>query len=471
MCLQTANRAEVREADGKLMPQPRLPSMDVLLLVSLMAGLNLPLIFTGFTGMDQYGFFTLGLAAKWPLALAAAANVVLALLAYAVYRAILDLRPETGFAARLYQRQGPLGRYALMFGAPAALAVFPSLLMTSYGAKPYFLFAGVLTVGFLSITAALKDGEFRLHPEIARYWFLSAAVALWLMLAIWIAGVLGLYYASQAAPIGNFLWPWDFSWSNLGYPQEYFEQRQRAAFLAFTFAGAGCIAAILAGLSLDSLLRRAGAAAAPDNTQPAQESQPAAMEPPPQQPPPSPESLDGEPIPNWPAMVLNMLAGEQGQAQDGPDFLASLNGSEIAIGARQYEGLLADKERLLQGASLLVDKASGTAFAKDGGDWKRIAFRGRLKGPFLLLCIYARHPGRRFTSAELESLLRMELPDRSELNVSNFFGQLQKRQRPPVPVRRDDDGSYIPEMVNVCFLDARPVVRPAALTASDNTRF
>ena len=35
-----------------LMPLPRLPSMGVLLLVSLMAGLNLPLIFTGFTGMD-----------------------------------------------------------------------------------------------------------------------------------------------------------------------------------------------------------------------------------------------------------------------------------------------------------------------------------------------------------------------------------------------------------------------------------
>ncbi len=435
-----------------------------------MAGLNLPLIFTGFTGMDQYGFFTLGLAAKWPLALAAAANIALALLAYAVYRAIGELPPGTGFAARLYQRQGVLGRYALMFGAPVALAVFPSLLMTSYGAKPYFLFIGVLTVGFLGITAALKDGKLRPHPEIARYWFLSAAVALLLLLAVWIAGTLSLYYVSQVVPIGNFLWPWDFSWSSLGYLQEHFEQRQRAAFLAFAFAGVGCIVAVLAGLGLDSLLRRAGAEAAPDKTQPAQSSQTADMPSPAQQPPPSPESLDGEPTPNWVAAVLNMLAGEQGQAQDEPDFLASLNGREIAIGARQYEGLLADKERLLQGASLLVDKASGTAFAKDSGDWKRIAFRGRLKGPFLLLCIYARHPGRRFTSAELESLLRTELPDRSDLNVSNFFAQLQKRQRPPVPVRRDDDGSYIPETVNVCFLDAHPVVRPVALTASDNTR-
>lgn len=454
------------------MPQPRLPSMGVLLLLSLMAALNLPLIFTGFTGMDQYGFFTLGLTAKWPLALAlaAAANVALAILAYAAYRAICELRLGTGFAARLCERQGAFGRYALMFGAPVAVAVFPSLLLAGYGAKPYFLFAGVLTVGFLGITAALKDGELRLHPEIARYWFLSAAVALLLLLATWIAGALGLYYASQAAPIGNFLWPWDFSWGSLGYQQEHFEQRQRAAFLAFTFAGAGCITAVLAGLSLDSLLRRAGAAATPDNTQPAQESQTADMASPPQQPPPPPESLDGEPTPEWAEAVLSALAGEQDQAQDEPDFLACLNGREIAIGARQYEGLLADKEHLLQGASLLVDKASGTAFANDGGNWKRVIFRGRLKGPFLLLCIYARHPGRRFTSAELESLLRTELPDRAELNVSNFFAQLQKRQRPPVPVQREDDGSYIPETVNVCFLDARPVVRPAALTASDNTR-
>ena len=57
------------------------------------------------------------------------------------------------------------------------------------------------------------------------------------MLAVWIGGALGLYYASQAPPVGNFLWQWEFSWSSLGYPQEDFEQRQRTAFLAFTFAG------------------------------------------------------------------------------------------------------------------------------------------------------------------------------------------------------------------------------------------
>ena len=452
-----------------LMPLPRLPSMGVLLLVSLMAGLNLPLIFTGFTGMDQYGLFTLGLSAKWSLALAAAANVALSLLAYAVYRAIGELRPETGFAARLYERQGVLGRYAMFFGPPVALAMLPSLLLTGYGSKSYFIFVGVGTAGFLGIAAALKDGQARLHPEIARYWFISGAIALLLLLAVWIAGMLVLHYVSQIAPIGNFLWTWDFSWGSLGYPPEQFDQRQRTAFLALTAAGAGCMALIPIGLGLGPLLRRASATATPDGTPQVRQGQPAVPEPPPPHPWPAPENLDRESPPDWAEAVLSVLLGGQGQSRDEPDFVVSLNGCEIAIGARQYEGLLADKERLLHGAGLLVDKASGTAFVNDGGNWKRIAFRGRLKGPFLLLCLYARHPGRRFTSSELESLLRTELPDRAELNVSNFFAQLQKRQSPPVPVRRDADGSYIPETVNICFLDNRPGARPAMLTASDNT--
>ena len=453
-----------------LMPQTRLPSVGVLLLVSLLAGLNLPLIFVGFTGMDQYGFFSLGLAAGWPLILAAAANVALSLLAYASYRAISELRPDTGFAARLYEIQGGLRRYALLFGPPVALAMLPSLLLTSYGAKPYFIFVGVGTAGFLGIAAALKDGQVRLHPEIARYWFISGAIALLLLLAVWIAGMLVLHYVSQIAPTGNFLWSWDFSWDSLGYPPEQFDQRQRTAFLAFTAAGAGCMTLIPIGLFLGPLSRRASATAMQDEAPQVRQGQPAVPEPPPPPPWPAPENLDGESPPDWADAVLSVLAGEHNQSSDEPDFVASLNGREIAISARQYEGLLADKERLLQEAGLLVDKASGTAFVNDVGNWKRIAFRGRLKGPFLLLCLYARHPGRRFTSSELESLLRMELPDRSDLNVSNFFAQLQKRQSPRVPVRRDAEGSYIPETVNICFLDNRPGVRPAMLTASDSTR-
>jgi hypothetical protein len=71
----------------------------------------------------------------------------------------------------------------------------------------------------------------------------------------------------------------------------------------------------------------------------------------------------------------------------------------------------------------------------------------------LLLCIYARHPGRRFTIGELETLLGMELPDRADFNVNDFFTQLQRK--PDVPVERDAHGTYILESVRVCFLDPR----------------
>ena len=107
---------------------------------------------------------------------------------------------------------------------------------------------------------------------------------------------------------------------------------------------------------------------------------------------------------------------------------------------------------MLPKARLLVDKASGTAFARTSGRWRRLSFRGKRKGPFLLLCVYARHPGRRFTTSELEMLLKSDMPDRDGFNVSDFFAQLQKRN-PLVPVQRDDHGTFIPESAMVCFLD------------------
>jgi len=129
------------------------------------------------------------------------------------------------------------------------------------------------------------------------------------------------------------------------------------------------------GLFLSPLSRRASATAMQEEAPQVRQGQPAVPEPPP--PPwPAPENLDGESPPDWADAVLSVLAGEHNQSSDEPDFVASLNGREIGISARQYEGLLADKERLLQEADLLVDKASGTAFVNDGGSWKRIAFRG-----------------------------------------------------------------------------------------------
>ena len=64
---------------------------------------------------------------------------------------------------------------------------------------------------------------------------------------------------------------------------------------------------------------------------------------------------------------------------------------------------------------------------------------------------YARHPGRQFATGELETLLGMELPDRVDLNINDFFNQLQRK--PLIPVERNAGVSYIPESVKVCFLD------------------
>ena len=89
--------------------------------------------------------------------------------------------------------------------------------------------------------------------------------------------------------------------------------------------------------------------------------------------------------------------------------------------------------------------------------WSTIPFRrgesveSRRSGPFLLLCIYAAHPGERFTNSELRTLLREVLPGRPSLNVTDFFSQL-KNKRPSVPVVREGDTTYLPQSAKVCIL-------------------
>ena len=157
-------------------------------------------------------------------------------------------------------------------------------------------------------------------------------------------------------------------------------------------------------------------------------------------------------------------AGGPTAPPDQPVFVMAMNGEETAISLSRYESLLAEKDSLLPSSGLLVDKAAGTAFARTGGEWKKLSFRGRRSGPFLLLCVYARNPGRRFHHEELEVLLRADLSARDGFNVGDFLSQLRRRG-PLVPVQRDADGSYLPETVGVCFLD----YHPSSLPATDET--
>ena len=372
--------------------------------------LNLPALLTGATGMDQYGFFTFEpLASRpWPLALSLALSTALAGAGYAAYR-LLRLK-RNWFAGNRYEAYQ---RSAVLFGVPVAVAFLPSFFLTGYGNKPLVLGVAGIMAASLCLTAALSDPKTRLDAGMARTLFVVGVAMMLFLVALAVSGMLVMYFVEHSPSSGNFFWSWEFAWSDLGYPAEEFSQRYRNGLLAFGIAGTLYMTVALGGSMLGAALRWAK---------------------------PGGERETGM---------------EQSAAQDSAAFVAVQNGEEAVISRSRYEDMLANKEYLLTDTILLVDKASGTAFANANGQWKRIPFRGQRRGPFQLLCIYARYPGRRFTPGELTVLLEAEMEDRDGFNISDITAQLLKRA-PLIPVFRDDDGSYIPETVNVCFLDQFP---------------
>ena len=141
-----------------------------LLLVSLLVMLNLPVIFTGATGMDQYGFFTLdqGNTRPWPLVLSVLLSTGSAIVGYGVYRVMR--KKQTWYAGNRY---GAFHRSALLFGVPIGIAFAPLFFLTGYNDKPTALaLFGIMATG-LCLTSALHDKETRLDPEMARIWFVA----------------------------------------------------------------------------------------------------------------------------------------------------------------------------------------------------------------------------------------------------------------------------------------------------------
>ena len=416
-----------RSADNGLFPAPW---FGKLLLVSLLVMLNLPAISTGTTGMDQYGFFTLDTVSErpWPLVLSLLVSTASAITGYAVYR--LLRRKQTWYAGNRY---GAFHRSALLFGVPVGIAFAPVFFLTGYDDKPTALALAGIMATCLCITAALNDRETRLDPEMARLWFTSCIAFILVFLALCILAMLVLYLVEQVPSSGNFFWTWEFSWTDLGYPPEEFGERHRVGLLAYTLAGSCYMTVAIGGSLLGAILAWSKSGSKPGGY--------------------GLQSV-GPSLLGQTGAVLDTLDDEASVPQYSPEFLISHNGDESAISRSQYEKMLAEKDRLIPDARLLVDKASGTAFARTNGRWRRLSFRGKRKGPFLLLCVYARHPGRRFTTSELEMLLKSDMPDREGYNVSDFFAQLQRRT-PLVPVQRDDHGTFIAESAKVCFLDHR----------------
>ena len=410
---------------------PPAPSLGGLLLVSLLFMLNVTAIFTVTTGMDLYGFYTLEPVAAFPLPLALSTllNVSMAGAGYACYRWLW--RRQAWFTGG---RWGPFTRGAMLSGVPVFLGYAPAILLTSYGGIPSVIAVAGLMAGSLCITHALRDSEANLDPVIAKYWFAAAISVILVFLACSVGAMLVMYAVEQMPASGSLLWQYEYEWSNLGYPREEFHHRQRDAVAGFTLIGSGFMIVVLGGSLLGAILKW---------TSPRQ----------------GVETDDASPDAAW----SSHSGGEGNPARrslsarpdtEEPGFTLFLNGREFHITPRQYGRLMVDKDGPLREATLLVDKEAGSVYAREGENWTRIRFGGRRKGPFLLLCVLARHPGIRFANGQLEVLLRMELPERDTLNISDLFAQLHSRY-PLVPIKRDDAGIYLSDSVNVCFLNVR----------------
>ena len=247
-----------------------------------------------------------------------------------------------------------------------------------------------------------------------------------------------LYYVEQQPATGNLLWKYEYEWSDLGYPREQFAQRQRDALVGFTLTGSGFMIAVLGGSLLGAILRWTGAS--PHSEQDA------------------PRSRNLQDAPQWIIEVAKRLESVAPLDPNQGQYVAVLGGREIDITESQYELLIADKDALLHDVELLVNKVAGNVFLRVEGAWTRQDFRIRARsagvrsGPFALLCIYARYPGRHFTNGELLGMIERDLAFRTTANVRDMISQLQRRD-PSLPVIRDEGGSYMPDSVRVCFID------------------
>ena len=411
------------------------PEYGGLLLVSLLFMLNLPLFFTLNTGMDLYGFFTLAPVKAYPLPaiLSTVLNLGLAAFGYASYRWLWRrLGVVRGRAL------GPFTRGVVLSTVPVFIAFAPAIVLTSIGGKATQIAIAGLIAGSLTVTHALKAPDMRLDPAVARYCSILAIAVILMFLALSVGGMLVLFATEQMPASNNLLWRWDYAWEELGYPREEFAQRQRDALTAFTLTGSGFMIVALGGPMLGAII---GWTPEPRNRED-----------------PTQTGRQHQDAPEWAAQVLTQLESLSPFVPGEAGYVGVFNGHEVNLTASQYQRLVGGKDELLVDAHLIVDQAAEVVFHQFGGTWTRLPFRvrsstaGIRSGPFSLLCIYARYPGRRFTNGELTVMLGAELSGRESFNVRDFVSQLQRR-RPGIPIGRDNDGTFLDGSVRVCLLD------------------
>ena len=428
-----ADRAEApRESSGDTQGTA---GQGRLLLVSLLVMPNLYLFYCLNTKMDLYGFFTLApvSAHPLPLVLSTLLSSGMAVAGYGFYRWLW--RRQAWFTGEGW---GPFSRGAVLICAPVLLTYAPMIVLAHNGDKPSLIAIPGLMAGALCVIHALRDPEMRLDPLLARYMFIGAIAWILVSLILTIGAMFTLYVVEKAPPSGNLIWTWEYGWADLGYPPEEYQQHRRSALVGFVLTGSGFLIVVVGGSMLGGILRWARA---PQHDAPRS--------------PPSQQYLDA---PAWVARMALQLESVGPSGPEDVDYVAVFSGYEIRITRRQYESLAADKDDLLQEFSLLVDRVAGDVFLRTGGTWTRLDFRirdtsaGIRSGPFSLLSVYARHPGRRFTNGELRAMVSPDLTNRLSVNVGDFISQLRRRT-PPLPIEQGDNTSFLPDSIRVCLLD------------------
>lgn len=411
------------------------PWLGYMLFVSVLFMLNATLFFTLNTGMDMYGFYTLEPVSVRPLPalLSTLLSCIMAVAAYLLYCWLCGRRAWfSGYG------WGPFTRGAVLSAAPVFLAFTPGIVLTCVGCKPNLIAVAGLVAGSLCVTHALRDPEMRLDPVLARNLFIGAFAAILVLLALSVSAMLILYTKGEQPPPGNLLWKWEHDWSDLGYPPEQFQLRQRESLVVYTLTGSGFMIVMLGGAMLGAILRWTREPRDPEL-----------------RPQPGRRHRDA---PEWAAQALTRLEALSPFAPGGAEYAGVFNGHEVDLTGSQYQRLVGGRDELLQDAELIVDRAAGDVFHRTDGAWTRLDFRvrgskaGIRSGPFSLLCILARNPGRRFTNGELTVMLRDEMSGRESFNVRDFVSQLERR-RPGIPVARDGGGTLLDGAVRVCFLD------------------
>ena len=404
-----------------------------------------------------------------PLVLSVAISTVLAIAAGVSYRWLWNR--QSWFVGSSW---GPFRRSLMLIGPPVVLAFAPMLALTSDGGKPTVIVVSVLIMGSLCIASALRDQQMTLDSASAQSWLSLAVSIIVVLLALSIAGMFMLYYIDQETAQRNLFWQWHYDWSDLGYPAEEFGQRQREALAIFTIFGSAFMIGVPGTAMLGAIWRwtrhESGAvtssagvgegSAEPGGKPPANTESAAQIQEPVEVrsgPEPHMPSCFAAPedAPIWVARLYEKLEALPQRLDEAPSYTLNIAGHTVNLSENQRMKLIADRDSMFAGADLLIDRVAGLVYTRLDDGWSNVGIDtgppDRPYGPFALLGVYAEHPGKRFTSRELETLLGPRMKFRDKLNVRSYIYQLRRREA--ITIESDVNGTYMPEWVKVCILD------------------